>query len=155
MRILIQRCEFGSVAVEGNLKGAISAGLVLLVGIGQNDHTGLISKMAGKVANMRIFNNENGKFSKSVLDIDGEVLVISQFTLFADLKKGRRPSFTQAAHPNHAEDLIEQLVTALANCGISKIATGVFGAHMKVSLCNDGPVTIWLDSDDLFPQLNH
>jgi len=153
MRVLVQRCESGSVTVAGEVTGSVQKGLVLLVGIGHQDHPAVVRKMADKVANLRIFNNEEGKFSKSVLDTGGEILVVSQFTLFADLKKGRRPSFSLAAPPEQAEELIRQFMQALSSCGIRKVASGVFGAHMKVALCNDGPVTIWLDSDEAFPQL--
>lgn len=150
MRILVQRCRSGSVTVDQAITGQIEQGFVLLVGIGQGDDSYVVKKMAEKVVHLRVFNNEDGKFSKSLLDIDGHALVVSQFTLFADAKKGRRPSFSQAAPPAQAEQLVSEFAHAVKALGIAKVETGIFGANMQVELCNDGPVTIWLDSNDLF-----
>lgn len=150
MRVLIQRCSFGQVKVAGEVTGAIAQGFVLLVGIGQGDDEDIIQKMAQKIVHLRIFNNEAGKFSKSLLDVGGDILVVSQFTLHAELKRGRRPSFTRAAPPKEAEQLIASFIEALKTNGVTKVETGIFGANMMVELCNQGPVTIWLDSDELF-----
>lgn len=150
MRVLVQRCNFGSVTVEEKVTGAIEQGFVLLVGMGQGDTLATVQKMADKIVHLRIFNNEAGKFSKSLLDVGGAVLVVSQFTLYADLKRGRRPSFSHAAAPSEAEQLIQSFIEALQSRGIEKVEAGIFGAHMLVELCNDGPVTLWLDSDELF-----
>ena len=148
MRVLAQRVSRGSVTVSGQVTGSIEAGLVLLVGIRESDDNSVLAKMANKVVNLRIFNDASGKFDRSLLDIDGGALVVSQFTLYADTRKGRRPSFTGAARPDHAEPLVERFVTILRETGVKRVETGVFGANMSVDLCNEGPVTIWLDSDD-------
>lgn len=150
MRVLVQRSNFGSVTVGDSVTGAIQTGFVLLVGIGQGDDETIVKKMAEKVAHLRIFNNDEGKFSKSLLDVQGGALVVSQFTLYGEMKRGRRPSFSKAAAPAMAEQLITSFIEALQNCGVQKVEAGIFGAHMLVELCNDGPVTIWLDSDELF-----
>ena len=149
MRVLLQRVTQGSVTIESETVGKIDAGLVLLVGIGQEDTTPILEKMADKIVGLRIFNDEQGKFNRSLLDVTGSVLVVSQFTLFADCRKGRRPSFTDAGKPDHASPLCDAFVDCLKARGVSRVETGQFGASMKVDLCNDGPVTIWLDSDEL------
>lgn len=150
MRILLQRCTTGSVAVENNTVGQISMGAVLFVGISENDTSTIVQKMAEKVVNLRIFSNAAGKFAHSLLDIGGQLLIVSQFTLYADLSKGRRPSFSQAAHPSKAETLFLEFIQATKNLGVARVETGIFGANMQVTLCNDGPVTIWLDTDSLY-----
>ena len=147
MRLLLQRVTRGSVQVSGKVTGAIDTGLVMLVGICGDDGEEIVDKMAKKVVNLRIFTNAEGKFDLSLLDIKGGALVVSQFTLYADTRKGRRPSFTAAARPHIAEPLVQRFAHRLQKEGVGRVAHGVFGAHMEVSLCNSGPVTIWIDSD--------
>ena len=147
MRVLAQRVSRGSVSVEGKVTGEIGHGLVLLVGIAAGDTEGDVRKMAGKVANLRIFSDGQGKFSDSLKDVGGGALVVSQFTLYADTRKGRRPSFSDAAPPDLASPLVDLFASSLGDEGVAPVAMGVFGASMSVSLCNEGPVTIWLDSD--------
>jgi D-tyrosyl-tRNA(Tyr) deacylase len=129
--------------------GASARGLVLLVGVTHGDGEAETRKLAQKVANLRIFEDEEGKFNRSLLDVGGEALVVSQFTLYADARKGRRPSFTDAARPEQAEPLVDQFAQALRESGVSHVATGQFGARMLVEIWNDGPVTIWLDSQEM------
>jgi len=146
MRVLLQRVSHASVTVDEQVVGQIGQGLLVLLGVGQNDNEGQVKTLADKIVYLRIFGDEEGKMNRSLLDIGGEVLVISQFTLYADTRKGRRPSFTDAAPPAIAEPLVELFQAAIAAYGL-KVAGGVFGAHMGVELLNDGPVTIWLDSE--------
>lgn len=141
MRIVLQRVTGASVEVDGAVVGAIGAGLVALVGIGEGDTAETVVRAAEKTAAMRIFRDDAGRFDRSVLDVGGEVLVVSQFTLLADTRKGTRPSFTGAAHPDIAAPLVDRYAMALRDLGLD-VATGVFGADMAVSLVNDGPVTI-------------
>jgi len=148
MRVLLQRVTSGMVQVNGNVVGQIGLGVVLLVGIGQDDTPPAISKMAGKIASLRIFSDQDMRFQHNLLDISGGALVISQFTLYADCSRGRRPNFTEAAQPTLAESLIDQFSERLVQLGVNPVATGQFGAHMNVEIQNHGPVTIWLDSDD-------
>ncbi len=147
MRILLQRVKSASVAVENETIGAIDRGYLLLVGIGKDDTPDIVSKLAKKIVSLRLFPNEQGKFDKSLLDVNGSALVVSQFTLFGDARKGNRPSFIDAAPPELAEPLCDAFAKALRQLGVSRVETGRFGADMQVSLCNDGPVTLWLDSD--------
>ncbi|OFW61950.1 MAG: D-tyrosyl-tRNA(Tyr) deacylase [Actinobacteria bacterium RBG_16_64_13] len=154
MRIVAQRVTGASVEVGGSIVGEIGAGLLLLVGVGREDVAGgasfaaaRASAMADKVANLRIFPDSEGRSNLSLLDTGGSALVISQFTLYADCRRGRRPSFTGAADPGPAEALVGELGLALERLGVST-AAGVFGAHMTVSLVNSGPYTILLDSDE-------
>lgn len=149
MKILLQRVSAGSVSVEGEIVGEIGAGVVLLVGITHTDSEAEVTKLAQKVAHLRIFEDENGKFNLSLLDTGGEALVVSQFTLYADARKGRRPSFTAAARPEHAAPLVDLFADRLRALGVPRVATGHFGASMLVNIANDGPVTIWLDSEEL------
>lgn len=149
MRAILQRVNRGAVSVDDQVVGTIGAGLVVLVGTTHADTPAQAETLARKTANLRIFEDEAGKMNRSALDLGAEVLVISQFTLYADSRRGRRPSFTQAAHPDVAEPLIEHYVRALQAEGISHVATGLFGAHMRVDIHNDGPVTIILDTDHL------
>ncbi len=149
MRAILQRVKRGSVSVEGQTLGAVGAGLVVLVGTTHGDTPTQAEILAHKIANLRIFEDEAGKMNLSALDVGGEALIISQFTLYADCRRGRRPSFTQAARPEIAEPLIEHFIQALQAEGISHIASGVFGATMLVEIHNDGPVTIILDTDEL------
>ncbi len=149
MRVLLQRVTHASVEVAGETVGAIDHGLLLLVGTCADDTEAEVDKLAKKVVNLRIFNDEAGKFNRSLLDVGGGALVVSQFTLYADARCGRRPSFTDAARPELAQPLIDSFTQRLRDLGVGHVATGQFGASMAVSLCNDGPVTIWLDSDEL------
>jgi D-aminoacyl-tRNA deacylase len=149
MRVLLQRVERASVSVDGRQVGAIGQGLVLLVGIGPGDTEAAAAKLADKVAGLRIFSDAAGKFNLSLLDVHGGALVVSQFTLYADSRKGRRPSFSDAAPPEVARPLCEYFARQLAAAGVAPVATGEFGAHMHVEIHNDGPVTIWLDSAEL------
>jgi len=149
MRAILQRVNRGAVSVDDQVVGTIGAGLVVLVGTTHADTLAQAETLARKTANLRIFEDEAGKINRSALDLGAEVLVISQFTLYADSRRGRRPSFTQAAHPDVAEPLIEHYVRALQAEGIAHVATGLFGAHMRVDIHNDGPVTIILDTDHL------
>lgn len=147
MRALVQRVGEASVEVDGAIMGAIGAGLLVLLGVASDDTPEVARKLAEKVAGLRIFSDADGKFNESLLDTGGGALVVSQFTLLADTRKGRRPSFLTAAAPEVAEALVGVFVQQLRGLGIT-VATGVFGAHMHVRLLNDGPVTIMLDSDD-------
>ena len=149
MRAVIQRVSSADVRVADRVTGAIEQGVVVLVGIAHDDGDTEGRWLADKVANLRIFNDEQGKMNRSLLDISGEALVVSQFTLYGDARRGRRLSFVRAAQGPHAEKLYENVVTALRTLGI-KCSTGEFGAMMDVSLVNDGPVTILLDSDKSF-----
>ena len=135
--------------VDGDEVGGIGPGVVLLVGITHDDSLEQVEKLARKVAHLRIFEDEAGKMNRSLLDCGGAALVVSQFTLYADARKGRRPSFVRAARPPHAEALVEDFVIALQQMGVADVAGGEFGASMLVEILNDGPVTIWLDSDEL------
>ena len=146
MRILLQRVTAGRVTVQGRPIGEIGPGVVLLVGIGQGDTEQDADRLAEKVAHLRIF-NDDGRFNHSLLDVGGAALVVPQFTLYADTRKGKRPNFTQAAPPQHAQPLCDRFASALRGLGVNPVATGEFGAHMAVDIHNDGPVTIWLDSE--------
>jgi D-tyrosyl-tRNA(Tyr) deacylase len=143
MRIVVQRVTRASVTVDGEVVGAIAQGLLVLLGIATDDTPEDVDRLAGKVARLRIFEASDGKFDRSVLDVGGEILVVSQFTLLADTAKGNRPGFSDAARPEVAKPLVERFCAALSGHGIS-VATGAFGARMSVELVNDGPVTIVL-----------
>ncbi|MGB1124286.1 MAG: D-aminoacyl-tRNA deacylase [Phycisphaeraceae bacterium] len=147
MRILLQRVSHASVVVDEQPIGSIDRGYLLLVGVGKDDTQETVNKLAKKVVNLRLFPNDEGKFDKSLIDVEGGALVVSQFTLFGDARKGNRPSFIDAAPPELASPLCDAFAQALRGLGVSRVETGRFGADMKVSLCNDGPVTLWLDSD--------
>ncbi len=149
MRAILQRVQEGRVTVSEETVGQISTGFVVLLGVTHTDGPAQVKKLAEKTAHLRVFEDEQGKMNRSVLDVGGEVLVISQFTLYADAKKGRRPSFTKAAPPEIAEPLVTQFVEQLRELGVPNVQTGVFGAHMLVHIENDGPVTIILDTDEL------
>jgi D-tyrosyl-tRNA(Tyr) deacylase len=149
MRAILQRVKRGTVSVDGQVVGTINAGLVVLVGTTHDDTPAQAETLARKMANLRIFEDEAGKMNLSALDVGAEVLVISQFTLYADCRRGRRPSFTEAARPEVAETLIEHFMQALQAEGVSHVASGLFGAHMLVEIHNDGPVTIILDTAEL------
>ena len=148
MRALLQRVSYASVTVDGKVVGQIGQGLLVLLGIGQQDSELQVKTLADKVVYLRIFGDDEGKMNRSLLDIGGEVLVISQFTLYADTRRGRRPGFTNAAPPSIAEPLVERFKEAIAAYGL-EVAGGIFGAYMQVELINDGPVTLWLDSEHL------
>lgn len=146
MRLLIQRVTEASVTINGTVKSAIKNGLLVLVGIENEDNKTDIEWLTRKLLNIRIFDDENGVMNYSVKDIDGELLIISQFTLHASTKKGNRPSYIKAAKPDISIPLYEQFVKSVENEFGKKVGTGEFGADMKVALLNDGPVTIWIDS---------
>ena len=148
MRALIQRVTQAAVHVEGQTVGAIGQGLVILLGISDSDTAATAESLAHKIAQLRIFGDSEGRFNFCAADVGAAALVISQFTLYADTRKGRRPSLTQAARPDVAAPLVERFAQALDAHGVP-VKCGVFGAHMLVEIHNDGPVTIWLDSDDL------
>ena len=149
MRAVLQRVDRGAVRVDGETVGAIDEGFVILVGVGHADGEAQAQWLARKIAGLRVFEDEQGKFNRSLLDVGGGCLVISQFTLFADARRGRRPGFTDAAPPELAEPLIERFAGLLRAEGVARVETGVFGAHMRVEIHNNGPVTIWLDTDEL------
>lgn len=145
MRAVIQRVRRGRVTVDGEVAGSIGRGLVVLLGVGKDDDLSHASYLAEKIANLRIFEDKEGKMNFSLLDINGEVLVVSQFTLYGDLRKGRRPSFSEAAPPEAAERLYQKFCEHFQNMGI-KTEQGRFQAMMVVEIINDGPVTFILDS---------
>jgi D-tyrosyl-tRNA(Tyr) deacylase len=149
MRALLQRVKSGRVSVDGQLIASIGPGLVILLGIGQSDTDVQAKFLAEKIASLRIFEDEKGKFNLSILEKGGEVLVVSQFTLYADTRKGRRPSFTDAASPKIASTLVEKFVDLMRLQGI-RTESGLFGAHMLVDIENDGPVTIWMEKNARF-----
>lgn len=146
MRVVIQRVSAASVTVEGQIVGQIGVGVLVLLGIARDDSSSEATLLTQKVATMRIFPDDQGRFNRSALEVGGAALVVSQFTLYADTRRGRRPSFSEAAPPEIAAPLVEAFAVALRRQGLT-VATGVFGAHMQVALVNDGPVTIMLDSE--------
>lgn len=146
MRLLVQRVNEASVKIEGTVNGEISKGLLLFVGIGEDDTQEDIGWLVKKIIGLRIFSDDEGKMNLSSEDVKAEFLVISQFTLHASTKKGNRPSYIKAARPEQAIPLYESFITQLSTVQSEKVASGIFGADMKVSLINDGPVTIWIDS---------
>jgi len=149
MRAIIQRVQKGQVAVEGKIIGAIDLGLVILLGAGHGDSQAEAGRLATKIATLRIFSDGEGRTNLSILDVSGEALVISQFTLYADCRKGRRPSFVHAAPSDVAAPLVDFFAERLRQAGVCRVETGEFGATMLVEIHNDGPFTIFLDSDDL------
>ena len=149
MKVLLQRVSRASVSVGGEVVGSIGRGLAVLVGVAGGDSEQDVAYLAQKTVNLRLFPDEAGRFNLSALDIKGELLVVSQFTLLADTRRGRRPSFTEAAPPAQAEALFEQFVEWLGTTGL-KVATGRFQQYMQVEIHNDGPVTIMLDSREKF-----
>ena len=149
MRVLLQRVSAGSVTVDGEITGQIQSGFVALVGVTHSDTKSEAEKLANKTANLRVFSDEQGKMNLSLLDVAGGVLVVSQFTLYADARKGRRPSYIHAAQPDTAEPLVFYFAECLSQAGVEQVEHGVFGAMMQVEIHNDGPVTIMLDSDIL------
>ena len=147
MRAVVQRVKRTSVTVGGELKGSAGQGFNVLIGVMQGDTDAEAQLLAAKISKLRVFEDGNGKMNKSVLDIGGEILVISQFTLCADIKKGNRPSFTDSAPPEEADRLYLAFCEHLREAGVKKVETGVFAADMLVSIDNDGPVTIVMDTD--------
>ncbi len=144
MRAVVQRVSSARVVVDDETAGEIGRGLCVLLGVARNDGEADADRLAGRIARLRIFENEEGRFDRSLLDVGGEALVVSQFTLIADTAKGNRPSFTDAAPPDDAEPIYERFCAELRELGVG-VATGLFGARMAVELVNDGPVTIVLD----------
>ena len=149
MRCVVQRVTSSSVTVNGETSGAIGAGLMVLIGVSVDDTEADLKYMAEKVPNLRIFDDENGVMNRSVLDVGGSILAVSQFTLYGDARGGRRPSYIRAAKPDKADELYEQLIARWRDKGIH-VETGIFRTDMQVSLINDGPVTILLDSEKTF-----
>jgi D-tyrosyl-tRNA(Tyr) deacylase len=145
MRAVVQRVREASVSLEGEIVGACGQGLAILLGVAAEDDEAAAERLAGRIARLRVFENEDGRFDLSLVDVGGEALAVSQFTLIADTRKGNRPSFAGAARPELAEPLYERFCEALEREGL-RVARGVFGARMEVSLVNDGPVTIVLDA---------
>lgn len=148
MRVLLQRVTRGSVTVDSNVVGTVTDGYVALVGVTHTDTEAHADVLARKIAVLRVFDDEQGKMNLSILDIGGAILVISQFTLYADAKGQRRPSYMQAARPEQAAPLVDYFRDRLRAEGVQHVETGIFGAMMQVEIHNDGPVTIWLDSAD-------
>lgn len=148
MRVVLQRVKEASVTIDGNVHGQIQQGYMALVGICEEDNQEIVAKLAKKTAELRVFSDADDKMNLGIQDVNGAILSISQFTLYADCKKGRRPSFVKAAKPDIANPLYEYFNDCLRGYGIH-VETGIFGADMKVSLINDGPVTIILDSSEL------
>lgn len=146
MRLVLQRVKKGSVTIEGQIRGQIEEGYVVLVGFGQNDDEQILDPMIDKMINLRVFSDENGKMNRSLLDVGGSILSISQFTLYADCRHGRRPGFTQASRPDVATKLYDLFNEKVEKLGV-KLEKGEFGADMLVEIANDGPVTIILDSE--------
>ncbi|GAB1420658.1 D-tyrosyl-tRNA(Tyr) deacylase [Anaerolineales bacterium] len=147
MRVLLQRVSSAQVMVENQIVGKIEHGFVALIGIGHNDSEIEADFLAKKIVHLRVFDDENGKMNRSLLEVEGAVLAVSQFTLFADMRKGRRPSYTDAAHPDQAQPLFNYFKEALQREGVTTLQEGVFGAMMQVTLCNEGPATFWLDTE--------
>lgn len=148
MRYIIQRVTNASCTVDGRVTGEIEKGFLVFIGVSDTDTKEIADKMTKKLLGMRIFEDENGKTNLSLKDVNGSLLLISQFTLYADCKKGNRPSFTKAGKPDHANELYEYMIDVCKN-EISNVQTGIFGADMKIQLLNDGPFTILLDSDEI------
>jgi D-aminoacyl-tRNA deacylase len=149
MRAVVQRVSRARVTVEGRATGEIGPGLMILLGVGREDTSDVAASMAEKIANLRIFEDDQGKMNRSLLDVKGRALVVSQFTLYGDARGQRRPSFIAAAPPEKAKALYEEFSAALRDLGVT-VATGIFQAMMSVELVNEGPVTILLDSDKTF-----
>ncbi len=149
MKAVIQRVSYAKCVIEGELKGKCENGFMILLGVVEGDTREDAEKLAKKIPVLRIFEDDNGKMNRSCLDVNGEMLVISQFTLAADCSHGRRPSFTAAAPPSEAVPLYEYFVELLREAGVKSVETGEFGADMQIELVNDGPVTIILDSKEL------
>ena len=149
MRVVIQRAKNAKCTVDGQITGQIDYGYCIFVGFNNEDTNEIIDKMIHKILFLRIFEDENGKTNLSLADVNGELLMVSQFTLYANCKKGNRPSFVKAGKPEHANRLYEYIIEQTRQ-SVANVQTGIFGADMKVSLVNDGPFTIMLDSEELF-----
>ena len=149
MRAVVQRVSRARVSADGTVTGDIAMGLLILLGVGRDDTSAVAASMAEKISNLRIFEDEAGKMNRSLLEVKGSALVVSQFTLYGDARGQRRPSFVAAASPEQAKNVYEDFAEALRRLGVT-VATGVFGAMMSVELINEGPVTILLDSDKTF-----
>lgn len=149
MRAILQRVRHADVTIEGKTVGKIEQGLMVLLGVMKGDDVEQADFLAEKTANLRIFEDDNGKMNRSLLDIGGGMLIVSNFTLGADARHGRRPSFTDSAKPDIADALYERFIAAVKDTGVGLVQTGEFGADMQVSLQNDGPVTILLDTDEI------
>lgn len=149
MRAVVQRTKYSRVSIDGREKAHISQGLMILLGIKRGDNSAAGEYLMDKIVNLRIFEDENGKMNRSLLDTNGQILMVSQFTLYGDVRQGRRPSFTAAELPENAQTLFDYCVAYIRGKGIN-IETGVFGANMQVDIENDGPCTILLDSEKLF-----
>lgn len=148
MKVVLQRVAKASVTVDGTVTGAIERGFLLFIGVSHTDTKDIVDKMADKICKLRIFEDENGKTNRSLSDVSGEILAVSQFTLYADCKKGNRPSFTKAGGPEYANHLYEYMTERLKSHS-TRVEKGIFGADMKVELLNDGPFTLVLDSDEI------
>lgn len=148
MRAVLQRVTQASCTVDGKITGEIKTGFLVLLGVEDADTDEDLQWLAQKIASMRVFGDEDGLMNKALADVNGDILLISQFTLFASTKKGNRPGFTRAARPDKAIPMYEQMIKALEELTKKKVATGIFGADMKISLLNDGPVTIMMDTKD-------
>ena len=148
MRFVIQRVQHASVTVEGEVTGAIEKGFLVLIGVSEEDTTIIADKMVKKLIGMRIFDDEDGKTNLSLADVNGSLLLVSQFTLYADCKKGNRPSFTRAGNPVMAEEMYEHIIEECKK-QVDNVQVGIFGADMKVELLNDGPFTVILDSTEI------
>lgn len=148
MKALVQRVDHASVSVDGEVIGQIGEGLLALVGAGRADTSADAEALARKVVGLRIFPDEDGRFNRSLIDVDGAMLVVSQFTLYADVRRGRRPSFTEAARPEQASRLVDEFVAAVKALGVEEVATGRFGAMMEVDLRNNGPFTLMVETAD-------
>ena len=148
MRALLQRVSEAQVSVEGAVTGRCGHGYLILLGVAPSDDEAVAARLWDKISKLRVFSDEEGKMNRSLLDVGGSVLVISQFTLYADARRGNRPSFTDAAGPEQGNRLYEHFC-GLAEKSVRHVGRGVFGADMQVSLTNDGPVTVWLDTDEL------
>jgi len=146
MRAVIQRVSSASCSVDGKITGQIGTGFMILLGIENSDNNEDVSWLAGKIENMRIFSDDNGAMNRALSEVNGEILLISQFTLYASTKKGNRPGFIRSAKPEVATPLYEKMIAELAHLTGKNIQTGIFGADMKISLVNDGPVTIMIDT---------
>lgn len=149
MRVVIQRVRWAKVTVDGRVVGEIESGLAVLLGVGRGDGDDEVALLSRKLVDLRIFSDENDKMNRSLLDVGGGCLVVSQFTLYADVRRGRRPFFGDAEDPARAREVCDAFAQALRQHGVARVATGEFGAMMQVELCNDGPVTIVLDSAEL------
>ena len=147
MRALLQRVSRAAVRVEGETVASIGPGLLVLLGVGHADSEAIADSLARRVTELRIFEDQEGRTNRAILDVAGAALVVSQFTLYADTSRGRRPGFTNAAAPDVADRLYRRFAAALRDAGVGDVQTGRFGAEMDVDLVNDGPFTIWLDTD--------